>query len=251
MPTVVWKGKSALFTAGVNTTLVEQPESPNYKFGDRSTCTRTFKGLHSLCLSSAVGRGTIGTGSMSGWVVTSCEVKRESKQIGTLVIEYEATAAGGGGTGALTLPPDEFELVPFEINPRLEQHPNFSAITADERKNVRLAVDSQDDTKLAAAYALLTGDAVDLADQLRKGVETYYWAGWTYTWSTYSWDIPSSVSAGGVIETPAGPLASLIATNPGIDWLRQADTLNFDGTKYKLSSVWLGAAGGHFDPDLY
>lgn len=248
MPTVVWKGKSTLFTAGVNTVLVEQPDSPQYKFGDRSTCVRTFKGLHSLCLTSAVGKGTIGTGDMTGWVVSECEVRREPKQVGTLVITYEA--ASSGGTGALTVPPDEVGLVPFDTNPRVETHPAFAALTDAQRRDVRLAVDSQSDEVQAEKLAGLSGSALLLAQKLAKGVETWYQAGWTYTWSQYSYDLPSSMDAGGYVDTPGGPLGSLLASNPDISWLRQADSMDPGAYPYKITYTWVGAIV-EWDSDLY
>lgn len=249
MPTVVWKGKSSLFTAGVNTTLVEQPDSPKYKFGDRSTCTRKFKGLHSLCLSSAVGQGAVGTGDMSGWVVANCDVERESKQIGTLVIEYEATAAVGGGPG-LVLPVDTASCHPFEINPRVETHPNYQSFDADMFKEVQACANMAIPGERDRLYSALTAEEKQLVDFITRGVETFYLAGVSYTWTSYSWDFPSDYSSGGFIESPAGPIASELA-DLGLSWLRQADDVESLGSYFRHSRTWMGAPSGHWSPDLY
>lgn len=251
MPTVVWKGKSSLFTAGVNTTLVEQPDSPQYVLGEKAVCVRKFKGLHSLCISSAVGRGTLGTGSMSGWMVSKCTINRLPKQIGELVIEYEAFASGSGGPGgSLVLPPDEFDLNPFEINPRIERNPYFNDLDSDMRKKVEIAVQSRKSLG-SPEYDALNALGLILAAKITKGIETYYKVGWTYTWTTYSWDEPASVDGGGYIDSPAGPLSSLLSGASGYDWLRQADVLTNNGSYYKLTQSWMGANDGHWDTDLY
>jgi len=245
MPAIIWKGKSDLFTAGVNTVLVEQADSPEYVFGEKVTCVRKFKGLHSLCVSSAISRGAIGTGDMAGFWVTRSLVRRQARQIGELVIEYEAYDSSSGAS----LPPDEYGLHPFEVNPKTEQHPLFASLTEAERELVRGWVDAPDPTTRATNKALVTGAlAQQLGGKLLSGIETYYLAGWTYSWSLYSWSIPTVVD-GGYVETPGGPLNGYLGS--GVDWLRQADDLTFDGSNHKLTRTWLGGPTGQWDADLY
>jgi hypothetical protein len=248
---ISWSGNPSLFTGGVNTVLVEQPDSPIYEF-TRTTakCTRKFRGLHSLCLSDALSPGTVGSGDMSGWIVSKSTINRLPKQIGELVIEYDATAAGGAG-GVAVLPLDEYDLQPFEINPRTEQNPFFNDLTADERADVRRAVDSQDDAVRSTKYAALGTLAKKLADKLIAGRDSFYLAGWTYTWSSYSWDLPDTIDNGGYIAAPGGPLETLIASNSSVTWLRQCDHLEWTGHCYKITRTWLGAPNGHWDTDLY
>lgn len=245
MPSVIWKGRADLFTDGVNTTLLETPDSPQYTFGERTTCIRKFRGLHSLCLSSAVPRGAIGTGDMAGFYVSQCQVNRMPKQVGELIISYEAYSSSSGAT----LPPDEYGLRPFEVNPKIERHPLFADLTDEEREDVRAWVDAPDPTTRAANKLLVTDATAQLLGQkLLKGLESYYLAGWTYSWSLYSWTIPT-LTNGAYIETPGGPLAGYLGT--GVDWLRQADDMEFDGFKYKLTRTWLGGPTGHWDTDIY
>jgi hypothetical protein len=252
MPTIVWKGNPALFTAGVNTVLLEQPDSPQYVFNKQVKCTRKFRGLHSLCLSSAPGRGTVGTGAMAGWLVSQSTVNRLPKQIGELVIEYGGDMGGGGGGGGggpIVLPEDDFDLDPFEVNPKTERHPFFSTLTPAERAAVRDSIDNPVATARATAYAALGTLAKKLADKLQAGQETYYLAGDTYTWTTHSWTLPGSLSMGGVLESPGGPLAGHLNTTD-FGWLRKADRLNFNGQYYILTSVWMAGPNGHWDTDL-
>jgi hypothetical protein len=253
MATVVWKGNPALFTAGVNTVLVEQPESPAYEFSkDGPKCTRTFRGLHSLCLDSGLAPGTVGTGDMSGWLVTKCSVKRLPRQIGELVIEYGATAAGGAG-GLAVLPVDEYDLQPFEAPRALESHPRYSGLDETVQAKVRDWVNCQDPDGRTTRKALLTGNALalELGNFLLKGVSEFYFAGWTYTWTTYSWTLPDTIDNGGYIAAPGGPLASLLAANTAVVWLRQCDHMEWTGTSYKLTRTWLGASDGRWAPEIY
>jgi hypothetical protein len=247
MPTIVWKGNPALFTAGVNTVLVEQPDSPLYTFDDLPTCVRRYRGLHSLCLSSGLYKGTLGTGAMAGWIVKKSTIKREAKQIGELTIDWQMLATAGE-SGSLQLPADEFDLQPFEVNPKTEQHPFFSALDDEKRVAVRTVVDSEATKDRATKLAALDSLSLNLAQKLMKGRDSYYLAGWTYTWTTYSWDLPTAM-AGGVIEAPAGPLAGYFVGT--IDWLRQADSLQPTPTHFKLTKTWLGGPNGHWDTDLY
>jgi hypothetical protein len=39
--------------------------------------------------------------------------------------------------------------------------------------------------------------------------------------------------------------------NYSISWLRQADTVHFDRTFYKITRTWIGSPVGHWDADLY
>jgi hypothetical protein len=247
MPTVIWKGRSDLFTAGVNTTLLEQPDSPQWVYGDKIRCVKKYRGLHSLCLSSAPYKGTAGSGALAGMVVAQSTVNRLPKQVGELVIEY----VGAGGQTGQQLNPDTFGLMPTEVNPRLENHPLFEDLTDAEREIVRSWVDSSTAGTRAAEKAKLTGQpneaiALQLGAKLLRGQDSYYLAGWTYTWSTYWWSMPT-FDEGGYIATPGGPLAGLLGS--GLAWLRLADEHDFDGSQHRLTSAWRGV--DFIDTDLY
>lgn len=257
MPTITWKGKPSLFTAGVNTVLVEQPNSPKYSFKNNSAvCTRRYKGLHSLCISSMPALGTVGTGDMSGWIVTGVDINREPRQIGELIVEWGVSPNGGASGTGLVLPSDEIGLMPFEINPNVERHPFFNDLTQEEREIVRGWVAAPTVAARTSEAAKIVGKphqalAQNLAAKLFKGIETYYFAGWTYTWTTYSFSLPSTMDSGSYIDTPGGPLASLLASNTEIDWLREADSLDPGTYPYKKTKTWVGASNGHWDSDLY
>jgi hypothetical protein len=253
MPDIIWKGKSSLFTAGVNTVLVEQPDSPEFNYGEVPTCTRKYKGLHSLCKSSALYSGTLGTGDMDGWTVKSSKVTRAPRQIGLLEVQWQMTGAigsggGEGGGGELQLPQDEYGLQPFDINPKIERHSIYADFDEEQWAEVRAVVDGTISDDRERFVASLTPLQTALVEKLHRGQENYYLAGWTYSWSTHHWDVPT-LSAGGFLETPGGPLAGYLGS--GIHWLRQADSLEFNGTTNKRTMTWIGGPVGHWDTDFY
>jgi hypothetical protein len=260
---LVWKGKASLFTGDVNTVLVEDADSPQYNFGEKITCTRKYSGLHSLCLASALYKGISGIPAnlppayggldMTGWYVAKSTVNKRDKQIGHLIVEWEGPSYGFGSYPETTKP-DTWSLTPTDINPRIELHTRYAAFTKEERAAIRAWVDAPNeedrDEALASLPAVVNSArlsmAYELGEKILSGQDSYYIAGWTYTWTSYYWAIPA-VSDGGRIETPTGPMAGLLGT--GLVWLRKADEADFDGTIYKLTRTWLGA--DKWDTDLY
>lgn len=246
MPTVVWKGRSDLFTAGVNTVLVEQPDSPQWVFADRIAAVQKFRGLHSLALSSRQLKGTAGSGAWTGYRVAKCTVNRMPKQIGELIIEWE----GAGGETGQQLNATTYGLMPSELNPRLERHPYFEDLTEAEREIVRQWVDASTQTARAKAKDQISGAnaaiMTALGEKLLRGQDAYYLAGWVYTWTTYWWDLPT-IDPGGYITTPGGPLAGLLGSS--LAWLRLADEHDFDGNQHRLTTTYKGV--DWIDSDLY
>ena len=117
-------------------------------------------------------------------------------------------------------PPDEFDIETVELNPALEKHPRYNALTYKQRYWVRNAdiVDSED---LASQYVKLLGNLSASADpgtlpstitlqtsqsqemlfKKHKGEDTFYLAGYKVTWSRYFW-YPQILNPGGYIEDP-------------------------------------------------
>jgi hypothetical protein len=250
MPEIIWKGRSDLFTDGENTTLLEAPDSPQWIFGDKIRCIRKYRGLHSLCFASAPFKGTAGSGAMAGLVVAQSTVNRMPKQVGELVIEWH----GAGEQTGQQLTPDTYGLMPTEVNPSLQSHPYFSTLTESHVSLVNAWVSastalarSESKAKVLAITPTETKNlAVKLGEKMIRGQDSYYLAGWTYTWTSYWWTLPT-VNDGGSIETPGGPLAGLLGSS--LAWLRLADEHDFDGTQHRLTRAWRGVDA--IDSDLY
>lgn len=234
--------------------LVEQAGSPSYEYAERATMTRAYRGRLALCVANALAKGTVGVGTFAGWVVARTTVTQEAPGMGLLTIYWEA---GGAGSGTV-LPPDEFAVEPFEVNPRIEQHPFFRDMSPASIDLARTAAHGQDDrTRSVAAMAISgkVGDGGGPDDQAKKllalmnrGVETYYLAGLRYTWTTARWVLPN-LTLGGVTQTPGGPLYGYLPN--GMGWLRLSDTLAWTGACYRVTRQWLGGPSGYWDAEIY
>jgi hypothetical protein len=255
MGLVIWKGPT--------NALVYQPNAPRLVYGDRVKAVDIYKGPQSLCAESMLARGTFGTGLRAGWVVNQCTCDTSRGDIGTLTIEWEA----GGSSADQPLPVGEFSLEPQEIYPKVERNPFFTGITADTVSAVYNCLYSFDRSGANSANTIIqervtnaqdggtpgtqTAFAFELLHKLQNGEESYYIAGYRYSFSTYSYTAPS-LSPGGIIGTPGGPIAGDL---PGsVQWLRLADKIEpagVNGSMYKLTQNWIGGPSGYWDSDLY
>lgn len=221
-------------------------------FAETFIRTRMFKGFFEGIKMEVKAPGTI----FDGMLVKQSSVKREAGSLGLLTVQ---TQVGGDDYGDwVTLPADEADLDPVELNPRIERHPIFADLLPAEVELVRVAFESQSlDGRNTAANALgsVTESRRELAskllDKLRGGQEYYKLFGYRYTWATHYWAAPY-VETESLLEQPGGPFESVIASMP-FAWLREADKLSLlqNGRVYKLTSSWLGAPTAHWDPDLY
>jgi hypothetical protein len=255
MSLLIWKGPT--------NALVYQPNAPRLVYGDRVKSVDIYKGPQTLCAESMLARGTFGTGSRAGWVVNQCTCDTSLGTVGTLTIEWEA----GGSSADQPLPTGDFSLEPQEIYPKIERNPFFSGITADTVSAVYNCLYSFDRTGANSANAIIqsrvtdaqdggtsgtqTAFASELLQKLQNGEESYYIAGYRYSFSTYSYTEPS-LSPGGIIGTPAGPISGDLPS--GVQWLRLADKIEpagVNGSMYKLTQNWIGGPSGYWDSDLY
>jgi hypothetical protein len=257
MPSLIWKGPS--------NALIMQPESGRVTVSDRIRSQDVYK-CYSGWSITIPNRGTLGTGSRLGWVVSDAEYAPERGGIVKYTINWEA----GGPNCGLTPPATEIKLEPQEIYPKVERNPYFQDADGNyliSGYDAALAYATMHAaTPAARAWALdeLQGRAknpannpsatlaVTLAGLLASGNETYYLAGWRYTVLSYSFTVPST-TPGGIIEDPTPqPASSYFDTD--IDWLRLADALESSGpinSVWKLTQTWLGLGSGGWNPNLY
>lgn len=257
MSLVIWKGPT--------NALVEVPESGQIIAGDRVRYTRIYKGLKALCISSQPARGTFGSGEMAGWVVNQSTVTNERGGIGKLSIEWEA----GGAYATSPLPVGAPSLDPEELYPKIERNSYFlgssgvggaptTPVSYDTLQLAYNAVYNSKQSGSANAYDAGSGLAGDqkkhfdkLLEKLLRGEETFYLAGWRYTYEVFSYSLPTAFR-GATVQTPDGPLSG--ALPGGVDWLRLADKLEpagVNGSMWKLTRTWLGGPAGHWDDDIY
>jgi hypothetical protein len=266
----LWRG-TTLISPGLDTGTLEA--------GDRVRFTDVLYGPIAACYAAQPPRGAFGTSNFNsmginrvGWVVSQSTVNNMRGGIGKLTIVWEA----GGAYATMALPVGDFSLKPQELYPKIERAGCFAGITATTLNIVYNAVYSS--TK--ASGAILGGESVlttqiadgkngytaaTYADQLAlaqkllakllKGEETFYLAGWRYTYETFSYTMPT-VTPGGTPGTPGGPLAGSLPS--GVSWLRLADDIDpagVAGSMYRLNITWLGGpifgGVGYWDSDVY
>lgn len=253
MPSPIYKGPT--------NALVQQPDSPVFEFGDRVKQTNTWRGVQSVCTGAMLARGTFGTGAFAGLVVNRCTMNTERGGLGRLVIEWEA-----GGAGApYPLPAGDFHLDPQELYPKVERNKFFysGGVYVPTANTVALAyatVHASTPYARANAATQLAGlsDATQrslgqaLAAKLQRGEETYYLAGWRYTYFFFSYTLPA-INIGGSIQSPNG-IGPVSISDSTISWLRLADSVEnagCSGSMWKITRTWLGGPGGYWDADLY
>jgi len=248
---VIWKGPT--------NALIELRDSGVVTLADRCLRTVKYAGPYSLCLNALLARGTFGSGSNLGWVVTSCKAEPHSdgKGIGILTINWEA----GGASAQMALPCDEFDVQPAELYPRVERNAFFNSPTEISLVSVTDAYGAiygatpdarKESSDKIAAYTDATQKALaqKLVEKLKKGLETFYISGFRYSWTFYTYTVPS-IHTGGVIENPGGPLQGRFYN---LSFLRLADAMvpaGVNGSMFKVTRTWLGGPLGHWDPDLY
>lgn len=237
--------------------LIEAENSPLYELTDQGiTQTRTYHATFSVCLANRLYPGTAGgVGTpQEGYQIKNCRVESLGSEQGRLIYVWEANGSGSGAT----LPPDEVSVQADNQSPRVERHPIFKPLETmtvgtpaeDVLDIVENAVRAQ--SKLARQDEIDKLTAIPLAlkliDKLQRGQESYYMASLRYLWATHSWSVPN-ISRGGYRQSPLGPLANYFVGD--IDWLREADDLQYSNGIWKWTSSWLGTPGGDWDMDLY
>lgn len=234
----IWRGENRLW---------EQPDSPKWTFGETVTLELKYAGPYALCLASAPGRGAIGTGQAAGLRVKQSVVTRQRGGIGVLTIEM-------GPLGApppvdIPLPPDIEEVGGDNAEFALNFHPKYRDIPTSILDAVHTILNTtfQDPSHI---------DAIDQVNQnflwqefLKKrqlGISHYTeWMPF-YSRKIHSWDEPTNMSGGNIIETPVTVGVTL---PPGFQWLRLPDHLSHDGTYYVRTISYRGSKD--IDPDLY
>jgi len=256
---------SAPVWIGPTTALIRSPDSGGCVASDRIRATDIYMGTYAVCAANQLARGTFGSGGRLGWVVNQSTLTNSRGGIGKLIIEWEA----GGSYATNPLPVGAPSLKPQELYPKIERNSYFAGTsgvggaptTPIAYGTIQLAYNAlynATQTGSAAASttgAGLTGDQLlhfnKLLAKLMNGEETYYLAGWRYTYEIFSYTMPT-VFRGAFVGTPGGPLSSGLPA--GISWLRLADDMDpagVAGSMWKTTVTWLGGPNGHWDPDIY
>jgi hypothetical protein len=227
--------------------LKEAPNSGRVELGEQQRYFQIFVGKYTDCLAAVVYKGTVGSGGViDGLIAENCTVDKTRGEAAALTITWL------GFGGATNLPADTFSLQPSEQNPNMETHPHFATVVSDpvQLAKIRSAGLVASSAESQSSYDDLSDpDEVLLADLLRNGHTNFYDAAFRYQWTIHFFSLPT-LSRGGFIDTPGGPLAATIS-GLSLDCLREADALDYDNGIYKLTRSWLCGAGGKWPSPPY
>lgn len=260
--------------------LIEQPDSRAVRSDGPLTETRIYAADYDTCRAAVKVKGAGGSGDLTGYIIQSSILTPQRGEWAKLT---DTWVAGGPDADPETipLPEDTFSLQSQDLNPSVEKNIGFAdcaldttrydatgatGTTADHKTLiawVREAGLSTEPTVSNPAWNALVGfvsspggdefdQALVLADLLRRGIQNFYKASFVYTWTQYFYSEPT-ITVGGFIQTPGGPLASAIA-GLGLVCLAQADDLSYDGQFYQLTNKWICALDDnetHWEPVLY
>ena len=250
---------------GPTNAMVMAPNSPKLQLTDRSRETVIYVGKQSYLATQLVPRGAYGGGMYAGFVCNQCTLDTSRGDVGMLTIDWEA----GGASATQPLPEGGFSLKPQELYPKIERANCFQYPTPITFKTLNichcaLEMATNSGGTPIVSDTFLTDNITDstqlamaqnLVAKWLKGEETFYLAGWRYTYEVFSYTAPT-INRGGVPGTPGGPLASHLPS--GVSWLRLADDLDpsgVAGSAYKLTVTWLGGpiygGVGYWDSDVY
>lgn len=236
---VIWRG---------SVQLQEQPDSPEWSFGEQIRLIRRFSGPHGACLAAAPLGGAIGGGIASGLRVAESRVTKSRGGIGLLTITY-GNQPGEVPIQGQQLPDDEAEITDDEVEEQLKNHPNYSDLTAEQLANINTVLNTAwDDPLSQAAFLALAPDAValELLTKLQRGFTHYPVAAPVYQLTMYFWERPTGLSSGNVRQSP--PSVPIIPP-AGLDWIRKPDRLSHNGTYWVLVRRWQGYKD--LDSDIY
>ena len=167
-----------------------------------------------------------------------------------LSVKYEANGQPPGASL-----PQTTQALTFEVIERaLTSHPIFASLTKETLVYVNTILETAKDNPSHADALVRIGGlpgaqeqlAYKLIEKLERGQSHYQVSSTIFTRSTFFWTAPSSVSAGNVRQTPSTPGLTLPS---GVDWLRQGDSVSFNGSIWERVERYIGAPG--LDPEIY
>ncbi len=263
----------------------ETSSSPQIERGEQATFVHAFRcdKASGITIIQSYGRGTIFVDSYGfSYKVLSLNGDYQKGDYWEIKITCESIS--------FDVPPDEFEVSDLEFNPPLYQHPRYKKLVAyapvSGMTGVQIINAIQNALALPQALAAqenaarlndiadadVKAQSKELLSKLRKGIDSFYLAGFKVTWSQYFFT-PVDLNPGGFIQDPVtdGGLPEyfwkdvggnnifefLAATvNPniyadGLSWLRQCDTFSYTRTIFKITRSWIGGPLGKWDEQIY
>lgn len=230
----------------------EQPNSPRVTLSATPTATRVYIGGWDEILEFYPAPGSIDftiPGFGWGWIVASFTVEKMSGHRAKLTVEYAGIATGS----PIALPTNEASITTERFERATADHPFFSALTEKQRHALQVLLDTtetEDAGKYKAAKVIV--DASPLAGKLYAKLKsgdthTYNYSA-VYRLQVHSYTAPFNLTMGGFREQ--APFFPIVPPS-GVSWLRESDSVSFNGSYWTVERKWIGAPDGEWDPDLY
>ena len=244
MGTPIWRGSIAL---------VEQPNSPQYTYGEKVTQVRIFRGPWTTCLSSAPFRGALGAAVLGGvgvigYRVAETTVNKERGGIGTLTIKYEVN----GDPGGATLPADEISCDLEKFERSLREHPRYASLTESLKTDIDTLLSTAEDNS-SHANAKIRVVASALANELYLKNKRQFTHFLLYPPSLkiirYYWSLPPDLVGGAFRQSPPTEHVPVTMMDVPIQWIREGDRWSYNGTHYQVTRSWMGAI--EWDTQIY
>ncbi len=252
--------------------LEELPDSPTIERGEQNTCVHTYRcdPVTAQSIVEFTSRGDLqGDSSGNVWKVLGVRMSLSKGNSASVTITSECVLG-------LDTPPDEFTIDVIEFNPALQKHPRYSPITLKNKYLIQRLQNKGDILALsdfsniidsAATSGTVEGLAMgELIAKLRKGIDSFYLAGFRINYSVYS-NFPQLLNPGGYVEdpvesaiipyyftsddqTPAGQSIFdfgddyLMLYANGLAYLRLCDSQTYQRTWFKKTMSWIAAPGG-------
>ncbi len=270
----------------------ELPDSPTIERGEQTTCVHSYRcdpeTAKSIIQFTSRGDIQMDSDGLLWKVLTS---RMSYAKGGSAVVTITSEYTGSTGLIQLDTPPDEFTIDVIEFNPALMKHPRYSPIKLKNKYKIQKLVNSGDILKIldlentvAFNSDVEPGSTEGLAMQelickLRKGIDSFYLAGFRVNYSVYS-NFPQLMNPGGYVENPidsalipyyftsqdqtpdgqsifdmtdgnGDPLYPMMygATDGDgnldpLTWFRVSDTQTYQRTWFKQTRSWIAAPGG-------
>ncbi len=253
----------------------ELPDSPKFSRGEQMTCVHTWEcdQVTASVIMSVCPRGTVFIDTfdpLSKWKVLETSSNRKTPNTWVVQIISESIT--------FDLPPDEFSIEVVEFNPSLTKHPRYAPLTKTMLYYINAYSQSQDFLRVMDFSNILTTlngtqnrAKTELLFKLKKGIDSFYLAGFKINYSFYSY-LPYPIDPGGRVEDPVSngiipyffwSLDGTPSTDPdnisfsslassvspilygnGLTYLRLADTDYFQRTWHRITKSWIAAPAG-------
>lgn len=208
-----YAGGNTVGPAGYVPIFEEYSDSPEVEIGEQATVVHKFHCDYytGQLIINTYNRGVIQTDSAGNVTRVLSTKLTPIPKTGTRECNVTVTSEGL----SFGNPPDEFNVQSVDLNPAVEKHPRYSALTYGERLIVGQAETVGNGPNYAQQWKNLImnfsssidqaqnnqGQALELLYKKQRGEDSFYFSGYKIVWSQYFW-LPPTLNPGCYIEDP-------------------------------------------------